>query len=122
MFGFEKKTTVEKSSDVRILPVLPSQIYKAAALEFQDIIAPSALKIQPKSIELGEQITRTFFVISYPRYLNDNWFSPIINLDKVFDVSIFIHPIETQENFWKSQKKVAEVQSQIATREARTRS
>lgn len=119
-FGlFGKKTEVEKTNDVRILPVLPTQIYKAAALEFQDIIAPSALKIQPKSIELGEQITRTFFVISYPRFLNDNWFSPIINLDKVFDVSIFIHPIETTKILRTFQKKVAEVQSQIATREAK---
>ncbi len=120
LFNFGKKTQVEKSGDaVRILPVLPAQIYKAATLEFQDIIAPSALKVQPKSIELGEQITRTFFVISYPRYLNDNWFSPIINLDKVFDISIFIHPVETTKILRTFQKKVAEVQSQIATRESR---
>jgi conjugal transfer ATP-binding protein TraC len=119
LFNFGRKTEVQKSGDIRILPVLPSQIYKAATLEFQDIIAPSALKIQPKSIELGEQITRTFFVISYPRYLNDNWFSPIINLDKVFDISIFIHPVETTKILRTFQKKVAEVQSQIATRESK---
>ncbi len=121
LFGmFGKKTPVEKEQEsIRVLPVLPSQIYQAATLEFQDIIAPSALKIQPKSISLGEQITRTFFVISYPRYLNDNWFSPIINLDKVFDISIFIHPVETTKILRTFQKKVAEVQSQIATREAK---
>jgi conjugal transfer ATP-binding protein TraC len=117
LFGmFGKKTAIEKEGDqMRVLPVLPSQIYQAATLEFQDIIAPSALKVQPKSISLGEQLTRTFFVISYPRYLNDNWFSPIINLDKVFDVSIFIHPVETTKILRTFQKKVAEVQSQIAT-------
>jgi conjugal transfer ATP-binding protein TraC len=102
-----------------VMPVLPTEIYKAATLELQDIIAPSALQITPKSLNLGDKIARTFFVISYPRYLTDNWFSPIINLDKIFDVSIFIHPIETSEILRSFQKKVAEVQSQISIRESK---
>lgn len=108
-----------KKEESGVLPVLPSEIYEAATLELQDIIAPSALKIEPKNINLGDKIARTYFVISYPRYLTDNWFSPIINLDKVFDVSIFIHPIETAALLRQFQKKVAEVQSQISTREAK---
>lgn len=102
-----------------VMPVLPSDIYKAATLELQDIIAPSALQITPKALNLGDKIARTFFVISYPRYLTDNWFSPIINLDKVYDISIFIHPIETTEILKSFQKKVAEVQSQISIRESK---
>jgi len=46
-------------------------------------------------MNLGDKLVRTFYVISYPRFLSDSWFSPIINLDKVFDVSIFVHPIDT---------------------------
>ena len=102
-----------------VVPVLPTEIYKAATLELQDVIAPSALQITPRGINLGDKIARTFFVISYPRYLTDNWFSPIINLDKVFDVSIFIHPIETADMLRSFQKKVAEVQSQISIRESK---
>jgi type IV secretory pathway VirB4 component len=56
-------------------------------------------------------------VISYPSTLNDSWFAPLINLDKVFDISIFIHPVETASILRQFQKKVAEVQSQIQTRE-----
>ena len=106
-------------ADPLVLPVMPEQIYESAKLELEDIIAPSALKIEPKSINLGNKIARTFFIISYPRFLSDNWFSPIINLDKVFDVSIFIHPIDTSLALRQFQKKVAEVQSQINMREAR---
>jgi type IV secretory pathway VirB4 component len=102
-----------------ISPVLPEQIYDKASLELQDVIAPSALKIDSKSINLGDKIARTFFIISYPRYLTDNWFSPIINLDKVFDISIFIHPIDTSLMLRQFQKKVAEVQSQINVRESK---
>ncbi len=100
-----------------IAPILPEQIYKQGVLELQDVIAPSALKITPREINLGDKIARTFFVMSYPRVLTDSWFAPVINLDKVLDISIFIHPIDSAEILKKFQKKVAEVQSQIMSRE-----
>lgn len=98
-------------------PILPEAIYKQGILELQDVIAPSALKITPREINLGDKIARTFFVMSYPRVLTDSWFAPVINLDRVLDVSIFIHPIDSADILKKFQKKVAEVQSQIMTRE-----
>lgn len=110
---------LQKKEDPKISSILPEEIYQAGTLELQDIIAPSALKISPKEINLGEKVVRSFFVISYPRFLGENWFSPIINLDKVFDISIFVHPIETSDVLRTFQKKVAEVQSQIMAREAR---
>ncbi len=100
-----------------IMPILPEQIYKQGVLELQDIIAPSALKITPNELNLGDKIARTFFVMSYPRILTDSWFAPIVNLDRVLDVSIFIQPIDSAQILKKFQKKVAEVQSQIMTRE-----
>jgi len=100
-----------------ISPVLPREIYEAGILELQDIIAPAALSVATKQINLGEKIARTFFAISYPRYLSDSWLSPIINLDKVFDISIMVHPIDTANVLRQFQKKVAEVQSQISMRE-----
>ncbi len=118
LFG-KNKLEKNKATNASVLAVLPEEIYESAKLELQDIIAPSALKIESKSINLGDKIARTFFIISYPRFLSDNWFSPIINLDKVFDVSIFIHPIDTSLALRQFQKKVAEVQSQISVREKR---
>lgn len=112
---FSSKSKMGGSTGVA--PVLPSEIYEAATLELRDIIAPSAVKVDPRALNLGDKIARTFFVISYPRYLTDNWFSPIVNLDKVFDVSIYIHPIDTTTIMKQFQKKVAEVESQIQTRE-----
>lgn len=108
-------TKKKDSPDVQ--PVLPQDIYEAGTLELRDVLAPSALQITPRELNLGDKVVRTFFVISYPRYLSDNWFSPVINLDKVFDISIFIHPIDTASVLKHFQKKVAEVQSQINERE-----
>ena len=71
-----------KKEEAQISTILPQEIYDSGTLELKDIIAPSALEVTPKEINLGEKVLRSFFVISYPRYLTDNWFSPIINLNK----------------------------------------
>jgi type IV secretory pathway VirB4 component len=113
LFDFLKK----KGGQSNIAPILPKDIYEAGVLELRDIIAPPALKVSPRQLDLGEKIVRSFFVISYPRFLSDNWFSPIINLDKVFDISIVIEPVETSRVLKEFRKKVAEVQSQINIRE-----
>src|ERR1035437_2435519 len=107
---------LKPKKEEQLTTFLPQEIYQAGVLELQDIIAPSALKISPKQLNLGEKIVRTFFVISYPRFLSESWFSPVINLDKVFNISIFIHPIDTAKVLRQFQKKVAEVQSQINAR------
>jgi type IV secretory pathway VirB4 component len=115
IFDFLKgKKTNETAPSVSILP---HEIYEANTLGLKDILAPSALKVNSKELNLGEKFIRSFFVISYPRFLGESWFAPIINLDRVFDVSIFIHPIETSKVLKQFQKKVAEVQSQIHERE-----
>src|ERR1035437_3730095 len=115
--SFLSKIFNKKDDDQPLVSILPQDIYQEGVLELKDIIAPSALKISPKELNLGEKVARTFFVISYPRYLTDSWFAPIINLDKVFNVSIFIHPVDTAKILRHFQKKVAEVQSQISRRE-----
>ncbi len=100
-----------------ITSILPQEIYETAVLELKDVIAPSALRVSPRELNLGDKIARTFFVISYPRFLTESWFAPIINLDRIFDISIFIHPMDTAQVLRQFQKKVAEVQSQISMRE-----
>lgn len=111
------KLTGKKDEEAPIVSLMPQEIYEAGVLELKDVIAPSALKISPKEINLGEKVARTFFVISYPRFLSESWFAPIINLDKIFNISIFIHPVDTAKILRHFQKKVAEVQSQINSRE-----
>jgi hypothetical protein len=67
-------------------PVLPRDIYAEGTLELEDMIAPAALKVGARELELGEKFARSFYTISYPRFLADSWFTPIINMDKVLDI------------------------------------
>jgi len=112
---FSKKEDQNKEPD--ILPVFPEEVYRAGVLQLKDVIAPSALEINSNFVRLGEKYARTLFVFSLPRYLSSNWFAPIINLDKVFDISIFVHPVDTAVILRRLQRKVAEVQSQISIRQ-----
>jgi conjugal transfer ATP-binding protein TraC len=117
MWPFDKLT--KTAENPVITAVLPHDVYESGVLQLRDIIAPSALKVNPKNLNLGEKMARTMFVISYPRYLTEEWFSPIIDLDKVFDVSIFVNPIDSSLALKQLQKKLAEVQSQISIKEER---
>lgn len=90
--------------------------FSEALMTLEDVIAPSGIEVGSRSINVSGTHARTFFTISYPRYLNDGWLEPILNMEKELDVSIFIHPINTADTLKKFQKKVAEVQSQINVR------
>ncbi len=107
----------KKEKESKSLPISMGDVYEWAQMELADKIAPSAIEITPKSMRIGDKIVKTFFVISYPRYLTDNWLTPIINLDKIFDIAIYFNPIETAELLKHFQKKIAEVESQIITRQ-----
>lgn len=100
-------------------PNAPAQEVKPqkSGIKFADILAPSALELTSQYLQLGGKFLKTIFVISYPRYLNTGWFSPIVNLDKIFDISIFVHPIDTATTLKNLRKKLTEVQSQIASEE-----
>lgn len=106
-----------KSKTPELTPIFPEEIYRSAVLELKDVIAPAALEISANHVRLGEKLARTLFVFSFPRILTTNWFSPIINMDKVFDISMFVHPVDTAIILRKMQRKVAEVQSQIHIRQ-----
>ena len=56
---------LKPKKEEKLTSFLPQEIYEAGVLELQDIIAPSALKISPKELNLGEKIVRTFYVIFY---------------------------------------------------------
>lgn len=55
--NFRKKPVEEGPN---ILPVLPEEIYQTGVLDLQDVIAPHALKVSSRELDLGEKIARTF--------------------------------------------------------------
>jgi type IV secretory pathway VirB4 component len=79
----------------------------------QDFLAPTAVEIKPESLQLGEKLSRSFFLASYPRYLSVGWLSPIINLNQSFDLSLYIVPVETPAILKEISKKITQITAEI---------
>ncbi|MBI2462945.1 MAG: ATP-binding protein [Candidatus Spechtbacteria bacterium] len=82
----------------------------------RDIIAPAALEINASFIKLGDSYARTLFVFSYPRFLTTNWFSPIINMGNAVDVSMFIHPLSTEQILKTLERQITSVEADLMER------
>lgn len=76
-------------------------------------LAPNSVEINSNQIKINEKLSRTLFILSYPRYLSGGWFSPIINMASLADISIHITPTDTGVALKNLKKKVAQVESQL---------
>jgi len=98
-------------------PKVPEEIISKEPLHISDIAAPSFIQLKQNYIKIGEKLAKTYFVFSYPRYLQTGWLSPIINLNVPLDVSFYLHPVPTEKILKKLRKRVTEVQAEISERE-----
>jgi type IV secretory pathway VirB4 component len=80
--------------------------------EVKKIIAPAGAEVFSNYLKIGDKIAKTFFVLSYPRYLSTGWFEEIINLPSLFDVSIFVNPINTGTALKNLRKKAGQLESE----------
>mgnify|MGYP001619173661 FL=1 len=104
LFGLgKKKETVE-----------PQQRSKT----LDDLLAPSAISVSSNYLQIGSQFARTLFVVTYPRYLNTNWFSPVINMDRPMDISIFVHPQDTGNILKQLRDRLGRLQAQAMEEQA----
>src|SRR4030042_830353 len=61
----------------------------------KDLIAPAGMRINPNYLQLSSKYAKTLFILTYPRYLQTGWFSPIIDLDISFDISMYVYPVNS---------------------------
>src|SRR3989344_3533242 len=104
---------LKKKDDLEIT----EQLFQEESFDVRDIIAPPYIGVMQDKIKLGERFAKSFFIFSYPRYLNTGWFSPVINLNTPMDISFFIHPVSNELILKKLRKKLTEVSSEILERE-----
>src|SRR3989344_7541387 len=84
-YNFYNPTTIEKKELNNI-----DRSNSSGGVE--DTIAPTSIEINYNYLRLGDKFAKNLFVLDYPRYLSSGWFSPVINLPELCDVSIFINP------------------------------
>ena len=122
LFGRKKNLSEENSAADALLPEKQTlqrqlaeaeKIYQQGLASVRDLISPSSFEIHYDHLSLSGVFVRSFFVYAYPRFLETNWMSPIINFDATVDVSQFIYPIASDEIMGILKKKVAQIQSSI---------
>ena len=80
----------------------------------RDLISPSAIEIHADYFRLGNKYGRTMYVYGYPRSLYTGWISPIINIDEVIDVSMYIYPVESAVVMKNLKTKVTQLEASMS--------
>ena len=91
--------------------------YEASPEDAPNVIAPSGIEVSPNYIKIGDYFAKTMFIFTYPRFISSGWFSPIINMPEMMDVSIFIHPMDTGAALRNLRKKSAQVEAELMEKE-----
>lgn len=86
-------------------------IYRQGIVTMRDLIAPPSLEIDSGYIKLGKRLAKTVYVYGYPRQVFTGWLSPIINLDEIIDISLFIYPVESRVVLDNLKKKVGQLEA-----------
>ena len=108
----EKEAEEKRTESERIL-IKEEQVYRKGVISVRDLVAPSAMKVEPGQVILGSKLMRTIFVITYPRYISVGWFAPIINFNHTFDIGMFFYPIRAEVVLKQLKKKVGILEAQI---------
>ena len=80
----------------------------------RDLISPSSIEIHSDYFRLGTKYGRTLYVYGYPRVLFTGWLSPIINIDEVIDVAMYIYPVESAVVMKNLRTKVAQLEASMS--------
>jgi len=89
------------------------KIYRKGVIDIKDLIAPAAFEVKPSYLVLGDTFVRTLFVLNYPRYISIGWFTPIVNMSKTLDVSMFFYPVKSEIILKQLKKRVGNLQAQL---------
>ena len=107
LFGKKKEIQKPKTDELAIL--------NKGTTSLVDVIAPSSVEVDFRNIRIGEHFAKTFFAVSYPRYVSANWLSPLIDFDHELTISMFIYPTSSPDILSGLRRKIAEMEATIAS-------
>ena len=108
-FGGKKKSTKPEGD---VPPAL--QEISQGTSNVRDIIAPEAIEVDFSDVKINDTYYRTLFVAGYPRFVNANWLSPLINFPHSLTISMFIYPVDGKGVIEDLRRKIAEMEAELA--------
>ena len=89
------------------------QAFEQGITTLRDLISPSSIEINSDYFRLGTKYGRTIYIYGYPRSLYTGWLSPLINIDEVLDISMYIYPVDTTIVMKNLRKKVTQLEASM---------
>src|SRR3989344_6402805 len=119
MLGFKiKRQTKQQKKPEKALPEDQAKLkqWQEGVVRLKDILAPAAFSVSTKYVEIDGKFATTLFVTAYPRYLETNWLSPIVNFDVEFDMGVFVYPQDSATILRQLKKQITQVSASIIMR------
>ena len=91
------------------------QMIAKGTVSVKDIIAPPAIEVDFDFVKMGSTYYRTLFVVGYPRFVQANWLSPVINFEHTLEIAMFAYPVEARGVLSDLKRKVTEMEATIAS-------
>ena len=89
------------------------QAFEQGITTLRDLISPSSIEIKSDYFRLGTKYGRTLYIYGYPRSLYTGWLSPLINIDEVLDISMYIYPVDSGVVMKNLRKKVTQLEASM---------
>lgn len=110
-FPFAGKNKKSEDQGPAVSP--PIQVLASGTTNVKDIIAPEAIEVDWSDVKINDTYYRTLFVAGYPRFVNANWLSPLINFPHSLSISMFIYPVDGKGVIEDLRRKIAEMEAEL---------
>jgi conjugal transfer ATP-binding protein TraC len=116
MFGLGKKSQNPNDYAAQQRQLEQQEVqaaFQKGVTALRDFIAPSSIEFQGTYFQIGTRFARAFYVYGYPRQLYTGWFSGLVNIDEVIDLSLYVYPVESQVVLENLRKKVGQLEAGV---------
>ncbi|MBI2415217.1 MAG: DUF87 domain-containing protein [Candidatus Kerfeldbacteria bacterium] len=90
-----------------------AKAYELGVRSVLDLIAPAALRVRPRHIDLGGRFVSTMFVVTYPRYIAVGWFAPLVMMNLSLDIAMYFYPVRSDIILKQLKKKVGSLEAEL---------
>ncbi|MGL4759243.1 MAG: VirB4-like conjugal transfer ATPase, CD1110 family [Patescibacteria group bacterium] len=89
------------------------KVYREGITTIKDLIAPAGINVKTSLLEIGTKLSRSFFILVYPRVISSGWLEGVVNIDIPLDLSVYIYPKDSSEVLKELKKKVGRIQATL---------
>lgn len=122
-FGFRQALEAEAQPAAPAVDQTPEQmsvleaarLYRKGITSVLDLIAPAAMRVESRYLDLGGKLVSTMFVITYPRYIAVGWFAPIILMNTELDISMYFYHVPAEVILKQLKNKVGTVEAELSS-------